>query len=58
MWFDHYVMRELAARHGFRIADWEWYKPGALLSTAFLYYAGNQPLGGGGYVFELRVDDT
>jgi 2-polyprenyl-3-methyl-5-hydroxy-6-metoxy-1,4-benzoquinol methylase len=57
MWFDHYVIQELATRHGFRIANWEWYKPGSVLSTAFLYYSGLRPLGGGGYVFELRKDD-
>lgn len=58
MWFDHYVIQELASRHGFRIADWEWYKPGSVLSTALLYYLGVRSLGGGGYVFELRIQDT
>lgn len=57
MWFDHYVIQELAVRHGFRVLDWQWYNPGAVLSTALLYYAGLRPLGGGGYVFELRRDD-
>lgn len=58
MWFDHYVMQELAARHGFRINEWEWYKPGAVLSTSLLYYAGFCSLAAGGYIFELCRDDS
>lgn len=57
MWFDHYVLQELAQRSGFRIHGWEWYCPGTKLSTALWYYLGLGALGGGGYVFELRLVD-
>jgi 2-polyprenyl-3-methyl-5-hydroxy-6-metoxy-1,4-benzoquinol methylase len=54
LWFDHYVIEELAHREGFDVVDWEYYHPGYTLSTAILFAIGVKSLGGGGYVFELR----
>lgn len=55
MWFDHYVLRELAQRSGFKIYWWDLYCPGTKFSTSLFYYLGLGTLGGGGYVFDLRL---
>lgn len=53
-WYDYQVMGELAQREGWRLSEWEYYKPGFKYSTSALYFAGARTLGGGGFIFVLE----